>query len=1313
MNTTKRETGARSAYLACFAAMLTPGALVYGQALDIGLLNANGSASQFGTAPGNLLNDGFAYDPNLPYFATAALPGGTLPDTGFSAAASFISGSATADRFWQTDVSLAGESLDFIDLWGRTNAAAGEDGRHQNLTFSFFSGAGGGGSLLGTSSPFDPSGQTQSVAGSAYGRFDVSSVLNASQRAQVGSFRIDQPAAPAPNQFLLLQEIRAASGTPISPVPIAFVDRNTSEVSLQNGNTQLDIAAYTITSAAGTLNGDNWDSITSGPMNGTLDADNWIELSSGITNGFNLSEGELPGGSGGYQLPAEATLELGAIWSKNAAEDLLVQVVDQNGVASNPAVVFTGNGGSSFPVGDLDFNNMVDLDDWALMRAGLGGVFPNSTGGETYVMGDLDSDLDVDISDFRLFQEAFDAANPGFSFASAVAAEVPEPTTGMLLAGIGVVLTGLGRAGKGPRRLAKLSSAMRPIAILSCFALFVGNASAQTFNIIPAPANPATDVTESLAFDPGFGAQFLFDTPVSVADINTRNLGGINQEFATRGQGPVSVFVDNNNTITTNWIAYAQRSAALDAVGRIEVWFSDTDFGGALPQTEPDAFADIDDRSELDLFKSFQLSSKVTGRYAAMRFIRAPEGTINIGGREFRFLEGPEQFTLQVNTATGDLSIANVGGLAQSLGISAYEIASAGGSLTTSGFDGLAGTAGFPAVSSNNAGDGWELGGGSGSNLLAEAYLLGDSTVTTNADLTIGSGYDTSVDSRDLTFSYLLENGLRLTGAVEYIVPPGVTGDYNDDGRVDAADYTVWRDNLGSDSSVLANNAIPGVIGQAHYTQWAGQYGAIAGGATAATIPEPSSALLSLMALSFLSIRNRRSSRSHALRQTTNPSCATMTTRLLAGNPSRWSLVILLLGGSLASASTPDRIYLFGDDSNEPPAGPVNELGASNLGQVIGSQTGTTFDGVSLDHAGNTADFDSFADLTPAGDPRYIDVGDAGLQRPGATGLSVAADLDGNDYLFTLNGFGNPSNADDAYESVISYTGLINHYMQGWVRPTSAETPGSRQTVIRDTDQFRIHIDTDAAGIPHWGHFYANTSQFTDTEVTLNEWSHISHFVNGDRGIFWVNGVVVGVIGGFYQPNGSGPEGVNAGAQSLSIGADLTGTTPTPSNFFSGQLDDFDIRVTGDNSDEPGGADYGAFSLTEDNEFVRQLVESGQLVPGDVNGDLVVNGDGTGDASEDDVTFFIDNYLSQQVINFEVVGDLNSRLMMGDLNFSGTTNLFDWIILVQNHEDAALASSLNLGDLLEVRGVPEPATAASCIMLLVLSCVGRRSQSEM
>ena len=59
-----------------------------------------------------------------------------------------------------------------------------------------------------------------------------------------------------------------------------------------------------------------------------------------------------------------------------------------------------------------------------------------------------------------------------------------------------------------------------------------------------------------------------------------------------------------------------------------------------------------------------------------------------------------------------------------------------------------------------------------------------------------------------------------------------LVGDFNDDGVVDTADYTVWRDGLGAEFTI------------ADYTNWKNNFGATTGGGGATATPEPVSLLL-------------------------------------------------------------------------------------------------------------------------------------------------------------------------------------------------------------------------------------------------------------------------------------------------------------------------------------------------------------------------------------------------------------------------------------------------------------------------------------
>ena len=81
-------------------------------------------------------------------------------------------------------------------------------------------------------------------------------------------------------------------------------------------------------------------------------------------------------------------------------------------------------------------------------------------------------------------------------------------------------------------------------------------------------------------------------------------------------------------------------------------------------------------------------------------------------------------------------------------------------------------------------------------------------------------------------------------------------GDFNDDGIVNAADYTVWRDFLGVPANLLPNDVDGGTVGQAQYDTWSQHFGLTLQEyvdsiplPTLVSVPEPSTWMLILMGL--------------------------------------------------------------------------------------------------------------------------------------------------------------------------------------------------------------------------------------------------------------------------------------------------------------------------------------------------------------------------------------------------------------------------------------------------------------------------------
>lgn len=95
-----------------------------------------------------------------------------------------------------------------------------------------------------------------------------------------------------------------------------------------------------------------------------------------------------------------------------------------------------------------------------------------------------------------------------------------------------------------------------------------------------------------------------------------------------------------------------------------------------------------------------------------------------------------------------------------------------------------------------------------------------------------------------------------------------VAGDYNGNGIVDAADYTIWRDTLNSTTDLRANGddtgTSMGVIDQADYAFWKSRFGATSGSGSVSSVstPEPASAFLLVLAgLSYCGARIGRATR--------------------------------------------------------------------------------------------------------------------------------------------------------------------------------------------------------------------------------------------------------------------------------------------------------------------------------------------------------------------------------------------------------------------------------------------------------------------
>jgi hypothetical protein len=619
--------------------------------------------------------------------------------------------------------------------------------------------------------------------------------------------------------------------------------------------------------------------------------------------------------------------------------------------------------------------------------------------------------------------------------------------------------------------------------------------------------------------------------------------------------------------------------------------------------------------------------------------------------------------------------------------IDAYRIRSASGALNRNNWWGGGATGvcapncgqsihdqnitGFPV--GNGTGNGWEEGPGSTNNELVEWYLgtggVGSSMLGPGQVVTMNNIFQIG-GAQDLQFEYR-SDGLTLQGVVQYIGGTGgVTGDFNGNGAVDAADYVLWRN---GDALQNEGGITPGAATPEDYNTWRANFGRTPGAgsslASSSAVPEPASWFLALLVSAFtLGVRKRSMVRCVAGSREVpqqilwrNP-MANTTRQIWIGGIACVAAAYLILSGN-ASASTLDRNYRLGDDAQENAA----------VGGIVG-QSSTV-----ADHTLDSASQGSFFDIMQHGNPTYVNTQSTG--RPGAAANERGIQFTGSSSQYLSGtGLGSPREVGPlANPPITNYPN--SRLMQVWVRPTDT---GARQEVISDTFQFGIFIaDNDM-----WGHTYGSDVDpdelgddfVTDAPVAYGQWTHVMQQTFDNDGVaLYVNGVAVSRINADYE------EVTGAGSNlNLYIGAGSGGA----SNFFTGQLDDVKLHVAGIHTTPPPipiNTDWGAVNLGTENDFIA----SRNLVAGDVNGDGVVNGDGLGnDAATDDVRFFIDHWLDERRVNNIIVGDLTSRTTMADLNFDGRTTLSDWSILRNAHAGGA---SLDLASLIG-SSVPEPST---------------------
>jgi hypothetical protein len=215
---------------------------------------------------------------------------------------------------------------------------------------------------------------------------------------------------------------------------------------------------------------------------------------------------------------------------------------------------------------------------------------------------------------------------------------------------------------------------------------------------------------------------------------------------------------------------------------------------------------------------------------------------------------GAGTLTLQVNPANGLTLLKNAS--AESISLTSYRIVSAAGALNVAGWNPISNgnelPAQFPPDNGIDDGIDWEVALNPTSSELVEWYVMGASPLHAGQQLNLGNAVN-AAGMPPLEFTYTLPDETLKTGVVNYeaipLLPP--TGDYNNNGVVDAADYVVWRKT--------------NINAQQGYDDWRTNFGKIAmpsGAAlgSAIEVPEPRAIVTVIIAvLATIAARSDRS----------------------------------------------------------------------------------------------------------------------------------------------------------------------------------------------------------------------------------------------------------------------------------------------------------------------------------------------------------------------------------------------------------------------------------------------------------------------